>query len=387
MQKCFNSGAIGTLWVVVILFAPQPKVQAVTNTIPTLPVTSITDVQLNNCLHYTYLPVIWGKVVLEQQKAHQPDEATGIVGTSYEEHTLDLPTTYLLAPDLLRKLEEVPIITSTLIYTEATSLWEDPSPDPSGLDIFGPNSVIVSDSEVNEQGGRTTNLWIFDLVRRQVLSTTTTLINDISTEPTDIALAEDGTLLITDDVHRQAIVTRLAADGSLTKLHTFDTRTYGSADPEGADFFTTANHATQLVTADGFSNMVYIHQAGNNQLFDGPCAPNDDTIQRFNTEELGFLHSEGVFALPDESGDGVTYYFVGNPDRHHIYVVYTAQAQATLVQMINIGELSKYKKMASIVVMPNSQIVLVFRGVDNVNNPDENDGILAVIQPAHTIKE
>lgn len=62
-------------------------------------------------------------------------------------------------------------------------------------------------------------------------------------------------------------------------------------------------------------------------------------------------------------------------------VVHASGGTAELVQKIDIGKLDEFPKMAGIVVLDNGHIVLVFRGVDNASNPEENDGILAVIEP------
>ncbi|MEZ4658339.1 MAG: hypothetical protein R2911_12260 [Caldilineaceae bacterium] len=287
---------------------------------------------------------------------------------------------YPLAPEVTRKLQNVPVITSTLVFSVATSLWENPSPDPSGLDLYGPHSVIVSDSEVNERGA-INNIWIFDLESRQVQTSTSTIVNNISTEPTDVAIANDGTIIITDDVRRRIISAELDQDGNLVEINAFHTTFYGSIDPEGVDLFEGAD-GLYLVTADAVSNTIYTHHAGPNGFFDGPCSPGDDSVQQFDAGQLGFLQPGGVYAIADEVGTGVTYYLVGDPDRDHINVVYAKDGVAELVRKIDIGILDQYKKMAGIVVMANGQIVLVFRNVDNDSNPNENDGILAVIEPA-----
>lgn len=343
----------------------------------TLPATAVIDAPLDSCPRYYYLPLIHGA------------DATGNVASiaaalplvnDPPDINLDDQRLPLYPPALTRKVQNVPVITSTLVFSVATSLWEDPSPDPSGLDLYGPHSVIVSDSEVNERGA-VKNVWIFDLESRQVQTSTSTIPNNISTEPTDIATAQDGTIIITDDVRRRIISAKMDQDGNLVELHSFYTSFYGSIDPEGVDLFERAD-GLYLVTADAVSHTIYTHYAGANGIFDGPCTPGDDSVQQFDAAQLGFLQPGGVYAIPDAVGTGVTYYLVGDPDRDHISVVYAKDGVAELVQKIDIGELDQYKKMAGIVVMENGQIVLVFRNVDNDSNPNENDGILAVIEPA-----
>lgn len=335
----------------------------------TLPTTSIIDVPLEECPRLFYLPMIPGIGAARSAAAPLvlPDPPDG------NSMPAQLPA---LDAQLL---QDVPIITSTLVYSEATSLWENPSPDPSGLDRYSATSVIVSDSEVNERGAFI-NIWIFDLESRQVLTSTSTVITNLSTEPTDVALSADGAIVISDDVRREVISAELDENGNLAEMHTFNTTFYGSVDPEGIDIYE-KDGSSYLVTADATSNTIYTHYAGVNGFFDGPCAPGDDSVTKFDAGQLGFLQPGGIYAVPDEVGDGVRYYMVGDPDRDYINVVHASGSNAVLVEKIDIGVLDQYKKMAGIVIMDSGQIVLVFRGVDNESDPNENDGILAVIEP------
>jgi len=375
-------------FVVGILLRPNyVAAQGSNNTVPNLPSTSIVDVQLDSCPRFSYLPLIHDSL-REEEKIFSSLSTTPwqmtmqAIPVAAHQATQALP---ILSPELTRKLQAVPVVTAVTVFTEATSLWLDASPDPSGIDRFGDHRVIISDSEANEQPGRTKNIWVFDLVTRQVLSATSTVTNKVSSEPTDIALTRDGTIIISDDVSRKIIAARFEPDGNLNRLYAFDTRVYGSTDPEGADVFI-ANQHEYLVTSDARDNTVYIHHPGPNQLFDGPCPPGDDTIRKFNSAELSLFNPAGVFAIPNASGDSVDYYLVGESDRQHIYVVNATADHAELAYKIDIGALSMYHKMAGIVVMPNTQIVLLFRGVDNDSDPDENDGVLAVIQPSIVAK-
>lgn len=358
--------------------------QRLNNTIPNVPSTPIVEIELGTCPRLVFLPIIGGSFGQGEQANDSFTDAqvqrTDYASVADDAHDAQELTT--IADEVQRKLEAVAVLSSTIVFTEATSLWADPSPDPSGIDSFGDHRIIISDSEVNEQPGRTKNVWIFDLNLRQVLSSTSTFAGRVSAEPTDIALVGDGTFLITDDVKRRIISAQFDLVGNIQKLYSFDTTVYGSADPEAADVFV-MNNERVLVTGDARGNMIYIHRPGDNQRFDGPCAPGDDTVRQFNTAELGFLKPAGIYAVPDGAGDGVTYYVVGEADRQHIYVL---KANATSVQLayrIDIGELSVYHKMAGIVVLANSHIVLIFRGVDNDSDPDENDGVLAVLQPIY----
>lgn len=259
--------------------------------------------------------------------------------------------------------------TSRLVRTIDTSLWQPPSPDPSGL-TFLPDlaSLMVSDGEVNETplfAGD--NLFSMSLSGALLGSTTTFPFSD---EPTgvEVTYTLDGLkMFVTDDAGGSRIyVVNAGIDRALgtadDAVDSFRTNDFGSSDPEGVAF-----GYNTLFIADGVSSMIYRIRLGPNGKLDGV----DDRVGSFDTESLGLRDPEGI-AYSRASGH---LYIVGHPSN----IVIEVTNRGVLVQTIDIAA-ANARNPAGITYGPSSanpksmSFYIADRGKDNNNNPDENDG-------------
>ena len=259
-------------------------------------------------------------------------------------------------------------VTGTLLATTQTWQWSPSSPDPAGIVQLLNGNLLVSDSEVNEMSIFTgTNL--FETTVEGVLSNTGTTIG-VTNEPTGLGLnPANNHLFISDDDADEVYEVAPGLDGrhgtaddSVTQ---FDTRIFGSTDPEGLEFDAATG---DLFIVDGIGNEIYRVSPGPNAMFDGL----DDIVTQFDTTALGTGDPEGL-GLDVDRG----LLIIGDRSTDSLYEVTRDGVLHRVVSLnFNPGLLS------GVALAPgstNSGAVswyLTDRAVDNDSDPNENDGKL-----------
>lgn len=263
-------------------------------------------------------------------------------------------------------------LTASLVQTIATSAFSPPSPDPSGVDyVSSLDSLLVSDGEVDEmtiyQGA---NVWEVSRTGAVRRTFTTTAYSD---EPTGVgASPANGHLFVSDDDDKEIYELAPGPDGRVgtaddVRTH-FDTKVYGNTDPEGV-----AHGGGALWIADGVNAEVFRVAPGTNGRFDGVAPAGDDQVTHFDTSALGVNDPEGI--AYDAAADQLL--VVGKPATQ----VARVTTSGALVEMIDVSA-ANAKKPAGLALAPGSldpraaSLWIAARGVDNGDDPNENDGRL-----------
>jgi uncharacterized protein YjiK len=262
-------------------------------------------------------------------------------------------------------------LAASLVQTIATSAFSPPSPDPSGVDYVAPlDSLLVSDGEVDEmavyQGA---NVWEVSRTGAVRRTFTTTAYSD---EPTGVGASPNGHLFVSDDDDKEIYVLAPGPDGRVgtaddVRTH-FDTKVFGNTDPEGV-----AWGAGALWIADGVNAEVFRIAPGPNGAFDGVAPAGDDQVTHFDTSALGVSDPEGI-AYDAAAGQVLV---VGKPATQ----VARVTTSGALVEMIDVSAAAA-KKPAGLALAPGSldprtaSLWIAARGVDNGDDPNENDGKL-----------
>ncbi len=260
------------------------------------------------------------------------------------------------------------------IRTVQTSDWSPPSPDPSGID-YSPKlkRLLISDGEVEEMDifqGKNLFLSRTSGALRQSCNLTS-----FTTEPVGVAVnPDDGTVFISDDNADAVFVIRMGKDNKLCTLDdirtSFSTRDFDDFDPEGVAF----GQGTLFVSG-GEAAQVYAVGPGNNGLFDGLPPSGDDVLMRqFDTAAIGIRDPEGIGYHSRRGSLFVT----SRLERNSLFEISTegdllntfdiSAADATLPAGVGIGPASGDPAEMS--------VYIVDRGVDNGQDPNENDGKL-----------
>ena len=262
---------------------------------------------------------------------------------------------------------------ATLIQTIDVSAYTPPSPDPAGIAyINSTDTLLFSDSEVNEMEAIFTGDNLFEIDTSGNLITTTTTIT-YTHEPTGLAYNPNNNhIYITDDDRRDVY----EFDAGLDILYgtgddivsSFDTSVFGSTDPEGITYDTLQG---VLYIVDGFNSEVYEVSPGTNGVFDGVPSSGDDKVSHFDTAGWGITDPEGITYDPS-SGN---LYIIGKPSIR--LAEFTTGGM--LVRLFDISAAGAAKP-AGLAYGPGSQnpsqmsVYITDRGVDNKNDPEENDG-------------
>lgn len=281
-----------------------------------------------------------------------------------------------------QEITETQIITSEVILSVPTSEFPHPFPDPAGLDVVtinGKTYLVVTDSEVNETdlfAGK--NVAFVDATNGEVISTTTTTA--FSNEPTDVAIDDKERLLFSDDDRRRINTAEPSVSGEPLKLKGFfSTQQFGSGDPEGI-----SSHNKTLYIADGAGKALFIVIDGGDGEVEGPCFPGDDRVLTFSTADFG-RDFEGVYATTHpENLNETRLYMVDrrNPSQISVVRVNEEQTVATPELIIKLPDelQGTLLNLSGIALLPNGDIAIVDRGVDNDVDPAENDGWLFIIR-------
>lgn len=260
------------------------------------------------------------------------------------------------------------VATATHVNTVLLSQLAPPVPDSSGITyIPSTDRLLIGDSEVEEMAiYQGVNLWTLTRSGAKTATGTTTAW---SNEPTGLGYDPGGNrLFVSDDVAKKVFEVTPGGDGSFGTgddvRRSWSTSLFGSGDPEDIAFDTSSG---DLFVSDGTGNEVYRLQAGPDALF----GTNDDIYSHFDVAVYGATDSEGLGY--DSARDTL---LVADRNTKKIYETTTAGQLVTTID-ITAGNLSK---PADVEVAPSSQgtgarnLFIVQRGIDNDNNPTENDG-------------
>jgi hypothetical protein len=257
-----------------------------------------------------------------------------------------------------------------LVRTVYTSLWSPPAPDTAGID-YNPTTgrLLISDSEVDE-------MTIFQGVNLFETSLSGTLLSTCSTisysrEPTGIALnPANGHIFTSNDDNRRIYEVNPGPDHQFCTsddtVSSINTQAFNSYDPEDVAFGN-----GDLFIVDGEGAELYQVSPGADGIFTGVPPAGDDQVTHFDTSGMGLRDPEGVGVHPQRG----TLFIVSSSDPNIVEVT----TGGTVLQLINMAFFNPVLP-AGLTFGPGSldpsmtNIYLVARGVDNNENPNENDG-------------
>jgi hypothetical protein len=260
-------------------------------------------------------------------------------------------------------------VTSAQVRTVATSSYNPPSPDPSGVTyIPSADRLLIVDGEVDEmtiyQGS---NIFVTDRpgALRDKGDT-----QPWSKEPTGSGYNPNtGRLYVSDDSKRDVHEVVAGGDGRFgtgdDTVMSFDTAAWGNTDPEGLDYDTATN---SVWVVDGIDKEVFRYRPGS----DGRFGTTDDIRSRFDIGKYGAGDPEGL------AYDGVrdTIAVIDSNSQ----TIYELDKAGALLNTIDISA-AGMRAAAGLTLAPGTSgsvrsYYAVARGVDNDSNPTENDGRL-----------
>lgn len=250
----------------------------------------------------------------------------------------------------------------SLVQIIDTSLLWPASPDPDGIVyLSATNSFLVTDSEVNEIPSLFTGDNLFQITATgELIDTGSTLA--FSSEPTDVTInPSNNHIFITDDDRRKVFEIDPGKDSLYGTsddkvVNSFSTLNFGCDDPEGITYNTSNG---TLFVLEGAGTQVY------------QVTTSGQVVSQFDTASFGLQDPEGIEYDPS-SGH---LYMVGKPPNS----LFEVTTSGTLVQVYDISAANAVKP-AGLGIGPSStdptktSIYITDRGVDNNENPKENDG-------------
>ncbi|HKE70733.1 MAG TPA: hypothetical protein VKB55_15845, partial [Nocardioidaceae bacterium] len=258
--------------------------------------------------------------------------------------------------------------TGTLIRTVATSAYNPPSPDPSGVTYLpGPDRLFIVDGEVNEMP-IFQNVNFYRTTRAGVVDDTGVSL-PWSEEPVGVGYNPGNNhLLVSDDDQKEIYDVAPGGDGRYgtgddTVTH-FDTASFGNTDPEGIDYDSATG---SIFTVDGVNTQVFRIQRGP----DGQFGTFDDVRSNFDIAVYGARDPEGIGY--DSVRDTIVVVDDGSD------TIYELDKSGGLLNTISTTSASMVAA-AGLAVAPGSTnpsirtYYVVARGEDNDSHPTENDG-------------
>lgn len=268
------------------------------------------------------------------------------------------------------------LLPTTLVQVIDTSIaaWSPSAPDPSGVDYWPDRqSLLITDSEVEEMPSYWQGKNVFEsaMSGTQVSTCSTT---SYSNEPTGMAINPNNNhFFISDDngTNDKVFEISLGLDGNYCTSDDTVTTTnvaslYGANDAEDVAY---GNNT--LFIADGVNAEVYSIPLGANGVLGGG---DDGAVTHFDTTVLGFDNAEGI----GYNGETGTLFIVSAVSKNR-YLGETTTTGA----LLNVYDLASYPTLThreDVTYAPSSQdpalknVYITDRGVDNNNDPNENDG-------------
>jgi DNA-binding beta-propeller fold protein YncE len=274
---------------------------------------------------------------------------------------------------------QAPVILASLVNTIDTSKasWDPSSPDPAGIAYRSDfNRLLVVDSDVDEGHPDFEGKNVFQSsLRGNLVATCNTLA--FSDEPTGAAVNPNNRhFFLTDDNNDHIFEIAIGTDGIYCTaddvVTPLDLRLLlnlpNGVDPEGV-----AYGANRLFVADGIDREVYIVNLGANGVIGGTGTNADRVAGHFDVQRLGINEPEGIEY---------------NPDNNTLFIVSTKVVEQFMQETTLSGMLVKRHNLSflglvrrsGLAYAPGSQnpalknLYIASRGVDNSEDPDENDG-------------
>lgn len=266
------------------------------------------------------------------------------------------------------------LLSPLLVNTTATSEFDPPSPDPSGIEYIADiGRLWISDGEVEETSYFAGKNVFETSLFGDLVNTYSTL--SFSAEPVGVGVNPgNDRLFYSDDNTRR--VYEVGAGPDLT-FHTgddvvtsFSTLAFGAHDPEGLAYDPLN---VRLFIAGGEDSEVWRLEPGPNGIFNGPPPAGDDVLLHFDTIALGLTDPEGIAVNPLTGN----IYIAGEP----VNQVLELTGSGGFVQWIDISAANPVKT-AGLAYGPTStdpnarSLYIVDRVVDNNADPTQNDGRL-----------
>jgi hypothetical protein len=265
------------------------------------------------------------------------------------------------------------LVSTSLIQTINTSntAWNPSAPDASGVAYWpAHNSLLISDSEVEEMPPYWQGKNVFEATLTGSLFNTCTTSPGFSNEPTGIAVNPNNNHIFFSDDSGGGKVHEVNPGGDQTYCTTDDTvitvntSVYGFADSEDISY-----GANKIFVGGGIDAEVYIINLGTNGILGG----GDDSVTHFDTLSSGLRDVEGVGY---------------NIDTGTLFVVSTYGSERFIAEFSQAGLLLNTYDVSYLGSVPRSglayapssvnlnvkSIYMASRGVDNNNDPNENDG-------------
>jgi len=268
------------------------------------------------------------------------------------------------------------LVPTSLVHVIDTSkaAWNPSAPDATGIDYWPPTgNLLIADSEVEEMPA----YWQGSNVFQSTLSGT--LVSTCSTraftrEPTGLAVnstnrhiffSDDGDDLIYE-VNVGNDNTYCTADDTVTQTRLFDL--YGISDAEDVAY---GNNT--IFVADGASAEVYIIPLGNNHVLGGG---DDGPVTHFDTSRYGFNILEGL----GYNADNGTLLLVSTKAADKYVGETTPSGELLRAYDLSLPDYNGLTHREDVTFAPGSQnpaiksLYITDRGVDNNQDPNENDG-------------
>jgi hypothetical protein len=266
----------------------------------------------------------------------------------------------------------------TVVNTIETSLWNPPSPDPSGI-TYRPDTgeLITCDAEVEEVVGGIThyqgvNVWTHTLTG--VVTSTYTTVGD-SNEPVGISFdPAGGRLWYSDDVRGSIFEVELGADGVLGSGDDVvrELRNWDDAGCTDVEDLTYNSFDGYLYVISDSTHLCKIGP-GSNGDFDGLPPQGDDTLAILFVPNSPFFDPEGIVFDPFWN----TLVIADRSTRD----LYEITPEGGVLRKIDVSFPGGVKP-AGVTIAPGStnpmlrNYYVVDRRVDNDLDPNENDGRL-----------
>jgi hypothetical protein len=275
----------------------------------------------------------------------------------------------LTAPKLAASLAAITASVGTPVQTIETSGWDPASPDPSGIGYSSlTDELIVADGEVDEVTGATyerINVWASTRAGVAHGAIDGEGASPKNKEAVGVAYdeARDELYVCKDGSSSRVWVYTAHPDRSFTQDRTFLVNGF-AGDAEGLAFGDGI-----LFIADGSNRHVWKIAPGTNGIVDGI----GDDVTGFDTLSLGIRDPEGIGFHPDTGN----LWIASRRENEGIFEVTQAGVPVSQTSygfdVENPGGLEIAPSSADINEL---SIWLVARGIDNGDDPNENDGLM-----------